>query len=89
MLFCSLSPEFIYIEDTGKSIRPRMNVHKIDIRHHNNSHMDKDFNLSGHSATHFQVSVLKRIDSSRRQRLIEEQNVLFEFSCIREVANKE
>ena len=82
-------PKAIYIGETGNTIRKQINGHKSDIRKNKNKPVAKHFNLPEHSASHLQVSILKRTNANRRQRQIEEQKLMSKFNCIQEGLNKD
>ena len=75
LLSCLLCPKAIYIGE-------RINGHKSDIRNNKNKPVAKHFNLPEHSVSHLQVSILKRTNTNRRQRQIEEQKLISKFNCI-------
>ena len=89
LLSCLLCPKAIYIGETGNTIRKRINGHKSDIRNNKNKPVAKHFNLPEHSVSHLQVSILKRTNTNRRQRQIEEQKLISKFNCIQEGLNKD
>ena len=82
LLSCLLCPKAIYIGETGNTIRKQINGHKSDIRNNKNKPVAKHFNLPEHSVSHLQVSILKRTNTNRRQRQIEEQKLISKFNCL-------
>ena len=88
-LVYSVPKLYIYIGETGNTIRKRINGHKSDIRKNKNKLVAKHFNLPEHSVSHLQVSILKRINTNRRQRQIEKQKLISKFNCIQEGLNKD
>ncbi|XP_048698400.2 uncharacterized protein LOC125633326 [Caretta caretta] len=66
-IMCQQCPSAMYIDQTGQSLRKRINGHKSDVKNYNiHKPVGEHLNLSGHSISHLKVAILQQKDFRNR-----------------------
>lgn len=58
LITCNACPAR-YVGETGNQLRTRLNNHRSDIRHHNDTQVAKHFNGAGHSISDLRITILE------------------------------